>query len=290
MVDEVLASIPEGWFLMGSEEGQDDERPVHRVWVDSFDLSVYPVTEAQYARFLDATGHESPREWAPSTGGPDLPVIGVSWHDAQAYCAWRTQEGEPRRLPTEAEWERAARGGIEGARYPWGDAIPEWIPDDGRGPRPSPWSVTLGVPNAYGLYGISANVHEWCEDWYGARFYDTSPERSPAGPAHGARRASRGGSWRHAVTISRSAARSRLDPSFRYTDYGFRVATRSAIRNAAFGINTGFAVQMSEGQVRVRQARTGHSEFTKSEFRPDSEFRTPDSELYMLPRAAKDFS
>ena len=85
--------IPEGWFLMGSDEGQDDEKPVHRVWVDAFELAVYPVTEAQYASFLDGTGHEAPREWSPSAYVPDLPVIGVSWVDAQAYCAWRTRGG-----------------------------------------------------------------------------------------------------------------------------------------------------------------------------------------------------
>jgi formylglycine-generating enzyme required for sulfatase activity len=224
MADDVFAPIPEGWFLMGSDEGHDDERPVHRVWVDAFELAVYPVTEAQYARFLEATGHAAPREWAPSRSGADLPVVGVSWDDAQAYCAWRTQAGEPRRLPTEAEWERAARGGVDGARYPWGDAIPSWIPDAGRGPRDAPWPVTLGEPNAYGVYGISANIHEWCLDWHDARFYASSCDRNPAGPAEGIRRASRGGSWRHAITLSRSAARSRLAPSFRYTDYGFRLA------------------------------------------------------------------
>jgi formylglycine-generating enzyme required for sulfatase activity len=148
----------------------------------------------------------------------------MSWFDCEAYCRWRSANGEPVRLPTEAEWERAARGGTEGQRFPWGDDIPAWIPDGGRGPVRGPWAVGLGEPNAFGLYGIAANVHEWCADWYAADFYSSSPERNPTGPAHGIRRASRGGSWRHAITISRCAARSRIDPSFRYTDYGFRVA------------------------------------------------------------------
>lgn len=215
--------IPAGAFLMGSDTGQDDERPVHRVHVDAFSASIYPVTRGEYRAFLEGTGHDQPRDWQdPAFAGDDLPVVGVSWHDAVAYCRWRTGHGSPERLPTEAEWERAARGGIEGAAFPWGDAVPSWIPGGGRGPLAAPWPVTLGHPNAYGLYGIAANIHEWCADWHDRGYYAISPASNPRGPESGARRASRGGSWRHAVTISRSAARSKIDPSFRYTDYGFR--------------------------------------------------------------------
>ena len=222
-----FARVPAGWFLMGSEDGADDERPVHRVWVDAFDLAVYPVTRADYRAFLDATHHPPPREWETLPPAGDLPVVGVSWSDCQAYCAWRAAHGEVLRLPTEAEWERAARGNVPGRRYPWGDDIPGWIPDGGRGPLDGPWPVTLGEPNDFGLFGIAANIHEWCADWYASDFYAISPDRNPAGPAAGSRRASRGGAWRHAVTISRCAARSRIDPSFRYTDYGFRLARSS---------------------------------------------------------------
>jgi formylglycine-generating enzyme required for sulfatase activity len=227
--------IPEGWFSMGSADGPDDERPVHRVWVDAFEMAVYPVTCAEYSAFLDDTHHELPREWSHFGTEPDRPVVGVSWLDCQAYCDWHNARA-PRstlRLPTEAEWERAARGGIEGQRYPWGEDIPAWIPDGGRGPVSGPWAVTLGEPNAFGVYGIAANVHEWCADWYAGDFYASSPEHNPSGPARGVRRASRGGSWRHAVTISRCATRSRIDPSFRYTDYGFRVVRTVTCSTAA---------------------------------------------------------
>ena len=221
--DEAFVTIPEGDFLMGSADGPDDEKPVHQVWVDAFELAVYPVTCGQYRAFLQAAGHELPRDWDVFATSPDLPVVGVSWVDCEAYCTWRSKRSTIVRLPTEAEWERAARGGEEGGLYPWGDEIPDWIPNNGRGPVEGPWPVTLGEPNPFGLHGIAANVHEWCADWYAADFYAASPARNPAGPERGVRRASRGGSWRHAVTISRCATRSRIDPSFRYTDYGFRV-------------------------------------------------------------------
>jgi formylglycine-generating enzyme len=219
---------------MGSEAGQDDERPVHEVEVDGFECAVYPVTQEEYAEFLDATGHALPRDW-PNVGRPDayvgrpalqgrqFPVTGVSWLDARAFCDWRTAAGDAMRLPTEAEWEFAARGGLDGALYPWGNEMPAWLPDGGRGPLDGPWPVTLGEPNGFGIYGIGANIHEWCADWHAADYYAHSPVKNPAGPAAGVRRASRGGAWRHAMTLSRCAQRSKIDPSFRYTDYGFRV-------------------------------------------------------------------
>jgi iron(II)-dependent oxidoreductase len=147
---------PAGLFLMGSEAGQDDERPVHQVEVDAFECAVHPVTQHQYAMFLTATGHTTPREWPDTISAADLPVTGVSWLDAQAYCHWRRAGGDPVRLPTEAEWERAARGGLPSAVYPWGETIPGWVPDGGRGPQPGPWPVTLGEPNGFGVFGIGA--------------------------------------------------------------------------------------------------------------------------------------
>jgi formylglycine-generating enzyme required for sulfatase activity len=215
-----------GAFTMGSPDGQDDERPPHRVRIDAFALAAAPVTRAEYAVFLAETNHEPPRDWMlPAYSDDQQPVVGVNWHDTAAFCAWRSaRDGVAIRLPTEAEWEFAARGGDTDRRYPWGERIPAWIPNDGRGPLKAPWPARYGEPTDFGLYGIGANVHEWCADWHDREYYANSPGENPAGPDHGIRRASRGGSWRHACTISRCAARSKLDPTFRYTDYGFRVA------------------------------------------------------------------
>ena len=209
-----FVTIPPGWFLMGSEEGQPSERPVHRVWVDGFRMAVHPVTRAEYAGFLDATGHASPREWDnPAFRRGDLPVVGVSWHDATAYCAWRSRRRPAVRLPTEAEWERAARGGPDGRRYPWGDEVPDWVPNRGRGPLDGPWPVTLGNAQRF-----RALRHRRQHPRVGARtgttadFYERAPAVNPVGPEEGRRRASRGGAWRHALTLNRTAARSSLDP------------------------------------------------------------------------------
>ena len=222
---QAFAPIPGGWFTMGTDRGHVDERPPHRVFVDPFELGVCPVTRAEYGCFMDATGREPPRDWShPLFAAADLPVVGVSWIDAAAYCAWRSgQDGRPIRLPTEAEWEFAARG-LQTALFAWGEVMPEWIPNGGRGPLDAPWPGTLGQATDYGLFGISTNVHEWCADWHDADYYHRSPERNPAGPEQGVRRVARGGAWRHAQTICRVTLRSKLDPSFRYNDFGFRLA------------------------------------------------------------------
>src|SRR5438093_7879599 len=145
-----FAPIPGGWFTMGTQLGHEDERPPHRVFVDPFELGVCAVTRAQYESFLDATGRELPGDWSqPLFARPDLPVVGVSWIDAVAYCDWRSQlDGREVRLPTEAEWEFAARG-LQQALFPWGDVMPEWMPNGGRGPLPAPWPVTPRDPTDY---------------------------------------------------------------------------------------------------------------------------------------------
>jgi formylglycine-generating enzyme required for sulfatase activity len=219
------ARMEGGWFTMGTLLGHEDEQPPHRVFIDAFELGVYSVSRAEYECFVNATGHEPPCDWShPPFTQADLPVVGVSWNDAVAYCTWRSElDGRVVRLPTEAEWECAARG-KQLALFPWGDVVPAWIPNGGRGPLQAPWPVTVGEPNDFGLFGIAANVHEWCADWYDKDYYSRSPDHNPAGPGLGVRRAARGGAWRHASTICRVTLRSKLDPAFRYNDFGFRIA------------------------------------------------------------------
>ena len=222
----VLVWIPEGSFRMGSESGQDCERPVHRVWVDSFCIAACQVTNADYAGFLSATSAPPPPFWSdPHFNHPEQPVVALSWFDAIAYCAWLTQQtGRDFRLPTEAEWERAARGGVEGSLYPWGDAPPQSLTHYDQRWKHGPEPVRQSAPNAFGLFNMCDNVHEWCSDWYDPNYYSSSPESNPRGPEHGTRRASRGGSWRHHIKVSRCSARSSIPPEFQYADYGFRVA------------------------------------------------------------------
>lgn len=211
---------------MGCGNGRDDEKPLHRVWVDAFALAKYQVTNEEYARFLAATNAAPPLCWQKENfSDARMPVVGVSWFEAVSYCEWLSQATVKRyRLPTEAEWERAARGGAEGLAYPWGDSGPEMVPDYANRWRKGPEPVGLYAPNAYALFNLGDNVHEWCADWYDANYYRESPVRNPQGPASGSRRASRGGSWRHHIRVTRTAARSSIPPEFQYADYGFRVA------------------------------------------------------------------
>lgn len=220
--------VPAGWFRMGSENHFPWERPGHRVFVDACDLAMTALTRSRYEEFLERTGHDLPRGWDDAAfGHPDQPVVGVSWHDAAAYCRWLSEAtSEAWRLPTEAEWERAARGGDDLADYAWGSAHPDTI-EHYRQAWLAPRRVGDLPPNKYGLFNMGDNVHEWCSDWYGPDYYSVSPARNPQGPPSGDRRVSRGGSWRHAIKASRAAHRSSLPPDYRYTDYGFRIV-RSA--------------------------------------------------------------
>jgi formylglycine-generating enzyme len=194
---------------MGQNDGRDDEQPAHRVIVSPSRISRCQVTNADYAAFRKIEFTD-----------PTLPVVSVSWFDAVAYCDWlAAQWNLPVRLPTEAEWEFAARGGFEQRLYPWGDTLPAI--GSGRW-RDGPEPVGQGDPNGYGLFDMCQNVHEWCSDWYDPAHYAVAPAGNPKGPPAGTRRASKGGAWRHHIKFSRCAARSSIPPDFRYADYGFR--------------------------------------------------------------------
>lgn len=225
-IEPRLVLVPDGCFLMGSDSGQDCERPVHRVWVDGFLLAATQVTNAEYKRFLYAIGEQAPPFWKDSNfNHPQQPVAGPSWFEANHYCEWlKSQTGCAYRLPTEAEWERAARGHLQQQQYPWGDTPPQNLPDYAKRWLTGPDPVARYAPNAFGLYDICENVHEWCSDWYDPNYYAISPERNPRGPEGGQRKASRGGSWRHHVKVARCSARSSIPPEFQYADYGFRIA------------------------------------------------------------------
>jgi sulfatase modifying factor 1 len=182
-----------------------------------FLLGRTPVTNRQFAPFVETGRVPAPPWWAdPGFSAPGQPVVGVTWEDAMAYCAWLGELDCGRwRLPAEAEWEVAASGGLVAPRTAWGEAVPAGeIPE---GPLSGPWEVGRGTPNAYGLFDMGTIVHEWCLDW------DDAP-REPR------RRASRGGSWRHEIRWSAPSARTSLPPAYRYSDYGFRVLREAGPR------------------------------------------------------------
>jgi len=219
-----MIRIPSGSFWMGSEGRFTWESPRHRVFTDAFDIAATSVTRHEYETFLKATSHEEPKGWRePDFTAGDQPVVGVNWFDAVAYCEWMSEtRGEVFRLPTEAEWEKACRGGNAEWEYAWGNEPPESIAYF-QGEWKAPRVVGTWQANGFGLFNMGENVHEWCMDWFAADYYALSPEENPAGPLDGTRRVSRGGSWRHQIKGSRIAHRSSLPPEFRYADYGFRV-------------------------------------------------------------------
>jgi formylglycine-generating enzyme len=226
-LDPPMVSISAGQFSMGCETGRDDEKPVHRVWVDTFEIGAYQVTNAEYSAFLTATKRPPPPvTWDDKNfSSRHQPVVSVSWFDAVAYCDWLSRlTGRHYALPTEAHWEHAARGDRENELYPWGNAGLDEVPDYKSRWQAGPEEVGLYAPNSTGMYNAGDNVHEWCADWYSADYYSHSPGKNPMGPESGVRKASRGGSWRHHMKVTRTAARSSIPPEFKYADYGFRLA------------------------------------------------------------------
>ncbi|GAA3927970.1 formylglycine-generating enzyme family protein [Microbacterium soli] len=280
------AVIPAGSFVMGDSSGDenrgDGETPRHAVELDGFEIDATTVTNADFARFVDATGYRTEAEtfgfsavfhlalqapadaiMGPATGTPwwfgvrgadwahpggpasdldgldDHPVVHVSWNDAVAYCAWAG-----RRLPTEAEWEYAARGGLDGAKYPWGDDAPDaggWRANIWQGSFPREntledgWLTTAPVrefpANGYGLFQPVGNVWEWCADWFDPHAYRRSAARDPRGPEHGTARVLRGGSYLCHISYCnryRNSARSRNTPDSSMGNAGFRTVSLRA--------------------------------------------------------------
>lgn len=258
--------VPAGDFLMGSPEGStgfDDERPQRRVSVSAFWIDPYEVTNARYERFVEATGHRPPANpkaaftlWDqghPLPGSLDHPVVNVSWHDAAAYCRWAGK-----RLPTEAEWEKAARG-TDGRRYPWGN---DWDPmransasywagqtvefDSGaawkafwmeglgarvskeRGLKGEVLTMPVGsFPSGvspYGVFDMAGNASEWVQDWYEPYYYLKAPQTDPKGPDGILLKVVRGGSWLKPAKSMRTTDRDYGYPDDRPSGTGFRCA------------------------------------------------------------------
>jgi iron(II)-dependent oxidoreductase len=237
--------VPTGFFLMGSDKKIDRnayaaEFPQRKVWLDAYEIDRYEVSALQYLKFVLVTDRPPLLDWRYDGGNFQAgmahhPVMHVSWNDADAYCRWAGK-----RLPTEAEWEKAARG-EDGRLYPWGSQ-PAGLSraNFGRtglsGPvRDRPERLLMYPPiiavdkyenavSPYGVHQMLGNVAEWVSDWYDKDYYATAPERNPKGPAHGTQKAFRGGGWMDSTTTMRAAMRNGTDPQTKINWLGFRCA------------------------------------------------------------------
>ena len=235
-----MSLVPAGPFEMGSNDGAADEAPVHTVTLDSFYIDQFEVTNAQYAECLDAgfcqpttdttafASSYSRRIYYGSSEYADYPVIYATWYEAQEYCEWRGA-----RLPTEAEWEKAARGGLEGMLYPWGDEPPVCeagavngakFDDNGDCNDTDTEQVGSYSANGYGLYDMAGNVWEWVSDWHDEEYYASSPTENPPGSEEGSWPIVRGGHWGSAADHLRVSDRRINDSNSGSLDIGFRCA------------------------------------------------------------------
>lgn len=231
-VEEELILIPSGDFLMGSDT-EGDHSPTHIVRLDSFYMDKYEVTNAQYLKFCEATDHHLPEFWGMKEfrSGPDFPdhpVIGVSWQDAVEYANWRGK-----RLPTEAEWEYAARGGLVGKNYPHGDAVDPSHGNYAKSEKGGPVEVGSYAANGYGLYDMHGNVVEWVSDYYDGDYYFSGPSVNPQGPKSGKFRIIRGGGWHSGPYCSRVYFRNALPANWVDFNVGFRCVKDVESRNGS---------------------------------------------------------
>ena len=219
--------IPAGDFLMGSDDGAPDEKPERRVRLSPYLIQKYEVTVHEYMEFVRITSHRSPltvRDNAnrPFFDHPNKPIVYVSWDDATDYCKWIGG-----RLPTEAEWEKAARG-ITGRKWPWGNEArsnaANLSGEEDRYRYTAPVGALDHDVSPFGLYDMGGNAREWVSDWYGERYYSTAPSENPKGPLEGDNRVLRGGSWNDTADLARTTARMKMFPDYRDMSIGFRCA------------------------------------------------------------------
>jgi formylglycine-generating enzyme required for sulfatase activity len=228
-MDLAMVEIGEGWFWMGWDHGLPGERPRHRVWTDAFAVARFPVTNREYARFLEDTSAAPPPWWTdPRFGEPEQPVVGTSWFEAVAYCDWLSATTAARhRLPTEAEWEKAARG-TDGRLFPWGEGD-EFDCDrantDQCGDVVLPVGTASDGASPYGALDMAGNVWEWTQDYYAADTYESHDGPDPQGPAEGESRVYRGGSYGNLPTLARVTNRAdTYNPAVGGAGLGFRCA------------------------------------------------------------------
>ncbi len=221
--DTTMVLVPAGSFVMG-EKGDDDNGPAHEVRLRAFRMDRHEVTNAEYEAFCRATGHKLPFFWGLDRfrSGPlypDHPVIGVSQGEAADYADWRGK-----RLPTEAEWEYAARGGLVGMRFVYGNRLDSTMANYTRAHQDGPVAVGSYPPNGYGLHDMAGNVQEWVADRYGADYYAKSPVEDPRGPEKGGYRVVRGGGWYSGTMCVGVAVRYALPSGWCDFNVGFRCA------------------------------------------------------------------